>query len=113
MADDTLQKVKNLCLLGWPRSVKNVPQPVRPFWHKRDVLHMADDIIFAGQRIVVPFALQPQMLALLHESHLHFGIEKTKSRARELLYWPSMCADIERFIFACHICVKQVSNRFK
>jgi len=49
------------------------------------------------------------MLALLHESH--FGIEKTKSRARELLYWPSMCADIERLISACDICVKYHNNQ--
>ena len=103
-ADSILQKVKDFCRLGWPRSIKNVPQTVRPFWHKRDILHVADDIVFADQRIVVPTALHKQMLALLHESH--FGIEKTKSRARELLYWPSMCADIERIVSQCDLCVK-------
>ena len=107
-ADGILQKVKAFCLSGWPRSIKNVPQPVRPFWHKRDVLHVADDIVFADQRIVVPAALQTQMLALIHESH--FGIEKSKSRARELLYWPSMCADIERIVSQCELCIKYQNN---
>ena len=69
---------------------------------------MADDILFADQRIVVPSLLQPQMLTLLHESH--FGIEKTKSRARELLYWPNMCADIERIVSQCELCVKYQNN---
>ena len=107
-ADGILQKVRDFCLSGWPRSIKNVPQSVRSFWHKRDVLHVADDILFADQRIVVPSLLQPQMLTLLHESH--FGIEKTKSRARELLYWPNMCADIERIVSQCELCVKYQNN---
>ena len=36
------------------------------------------------------------MLKLIHESH--FGVEKCKSRARELLYWPRISSDIESIV---------------
>ena len=44
------------------------------------------------------------MLGLIHESH--FGIEKSKSHARELLYWPKMVADIEHTIANCELRIK-------
>ena len=77
---------------------------LRPYWHIRDSLHIAGNIVFTHQRIVVPRSLQAYMLQLIHESH--FGIEKSKARARELLYWPQMNADIERIIGDCELCIK-------
>ena len=64
---------------------------------------MADGIVFSDQRIVVPHSLQSQMLGLIHESYL--GIGKSKSRARELLYWPKIGAYIERTITNCELCI--------
>ena len=83
---------------------KNVPLSLRPYWHIRDSLHIADNIVFTHQRIVVLRSLQAYMLQLIHESH--FGIEKIKARALELLYWPKMNADIERIIGDCGLCIK-------
>nr|CAI5861345.1 unnamed protein product [Callosobruchus analis] len=42
------------------------------------------------------------MLALMHETH--FGIEKTKQRARQIFYWPGMSSDVEQFIYKCEVC---------
>ena len=70
---------------------------------------MADGIVFNDQRIVVPQSLQSQMLGLIHVSH--FGINKSKSRARELLYWPKMDADIERTVANCELCIKYQNNQ--
>jgi len=39
------------------------------------------------------------MLGKIHESHL--GIEKSKRRARDLLYWPNMNAQITDLISNC------------
>ena len=75
----------------------------------RDTLYVADGIVFSDQRIVVPQSLQSKMLGLIHESH--FGIEKSKSRARELLYWPKMGADIERTVANCKLCIKYQHNQ--
>ena len=70
---------------------------------------MAEGIVFSDQCSVVPQALQSQMLGLIHESD--FGIEKSKSRARELIYWPKMDADIERIIANCELCIKYQNNQ--
>ena len=69
---------------------------------------MADGIVFSDQRIVVPQSLQSQMLGLIYESH--FGIENSKSRARELLYWPKMGADIERTVANCVLNIKIICS---
>ena len=42
------------------------------------------------------------MLGLIHESH--FGIETSRSCARELLYWPKMGAVIERTVANGELC---------
>ncbi|GFS38882.1 uncharacterized protein K02A2.6 [Nephila pilipes] len=44
------------------------------------------------------------MLQLIHEAH--FGIEKCKKRAREIMYWPGMNSDIETVVSECVICEK-------
>ena len=42
------------------------------------------------------------MLDIIHSSHL--GIVKCKSRAREVLFWPSMNSDIEEKVSKCTTC---------
>ena len=107
-ADRTLQNVKLYRQTTWPRSQKNIIFSVRPYWNIRYTLYVADGIVFRDQRIVVLQSLQSQMLGLINESH--FGIEKSKSRARELLYWPKMGADIERTVANCELCIKYQNN---
>ena len=65
---------------------------------------MCDGILFFGDSIIVPLQLRPEMLKLIHESH--FGVEKCKSRALELLYWPRMSYNIESIVSECDICSK-------
>ena len=72
-------------------------------------LYVADGIVFSDQRIVVPQSLLSQMFGLIHESH--FGIEKSKSHACELLYWPKMVADIVSTIADCELCIKYRNNQ--
>ena len=38
----------------------------------------------------------------MHESHL--GIEKSRSRARDIMFWPRMSQDIENLISKCAVC---------
>ena len=69
---------------------------------------MADSIVFSDQGIVAPQPLQSQILGLIHESH--FGIDKSKSRSQELLYWPKMGADIDRTVASCVLNIKVISS---
>jgi hypothetical protein len=45
------------------------------------------------------------MLEKLHVGHQ--GIVKTKSRARDILFWSGMGKDIENLVCSCETCAKQ------
>lgn len=95
--DTTIQRV--IQAISGGLSVQSMPVPYSQYV---DELSVIDGILFKGSRIVVPQELQKNMLGRIHEGHL--GIEKSKRRAKAVLYWPNMGADIERFIGACETC---------
>lgn len=53
--------------------------------------------------------MKKEILNTLHEGHL--GIEKTRTRARDILYWPGMSQDIEELIQHCDICTEHSSQQ--
>ncbi|CAB4002764.1 sec1 family domain-containing 2 [Paramuricea clavata] len=64
----------------------------------------------SSRKLVIPEKLRPDIVRRIHESHL--GMEKCKSRARAVVYWPGMSADIERLVAKCSTCLKhQRSNQ--
>ena len=53
--------------------------------------------------------MQQEMLRNIHSSHL--GVEKCKRRARDVMFWPGMAAQIQDTVANCHICsTHQQSN---
>lgn len=52
----------------------------------------------------MPTSMRREMLARIHEGHL--GVEKSKRRACEALYWPNMNCDIDQLIRECATCQK-------
>ncbi|KAG1714026.1 hypothetical protein GQR58_001873 [Nymphon striatum] len=59
-------------------------------------------LVLDGNCVIVPVSMRRYMLELIHMSHL--GIVKCKRRARELVYWPGMQAQIEDTVSKCSIC---------
>ena len=55
-----------------------------------------------GVRIVIPEQCRAKVLEKLHEGH--FGIDRTKLRARDTVYWLEINKDIEALIRTCEIC---------
>ena len=53
---------------------------------------------------MIPEAMRPTMLSILHETHL--GMKKCEQRARYVMYWPGMSRDTEDLISRCSICAK-------
>ena len=51
---------------------------------------------------MIPEQCKNEVLEKLHEGH--FGIERTKLRARDMVYWLEINADIEALIKTCEIC---------
>ncbi|KAL0153751.1 hypothetical protein M9458_050972 [Cirrhinus mrigala] len=95
------------CLLqtiqsGWLDRRRDAPVPVQPYWDSRSQLASSDGLIYKGLCIVVPPTMREHMLKLIHQSHL--GMVKSKQRAREVLCWPGMSAEIEEVIRNCSKC---------
>lgn len=107
--DDVLKMLKDTFHNGWPYNRDKVPDPIRVFWKHKNDIYCDNDILFLGDRIIVPRSMRKAMMNKLHEAHL--GMSKTKERARQILYWPNMDVDIEEFISKCRTCEKfQTSN---
>ena len=62
---------------------------VEPFIHVKDVLSVAEGLIFREQRIVLPEALQRKVVKVLHKLG-HLGKTKTKQMLREKYWFPRM-----------------------
>ncbi len=97
-----LYQLKEVIQHGWPTLRSDVPIFIRKYWDARECMSELDGVIYKGLRIVVPPSLQKHMVRLIHKSHL--GIVKCKQRAREVLFWPSMNAEIESAVKNCDKC---------
>jgi len=109
--DPALSLVKSYYKNGWPTNKKDIPDCVKVYHNKRNDLYVHNDLVFLNDKIVVPVSLRKAMLDLLHENHL--GCEKTKSRARQLIYWPGMSVDIDNMILNCKLCQKYANANVK
>ena len=100
--DPSLQNLKNAVLHGWPDQVKLCTPDLRPYFTYRDEITYEDELLFKGNRIIIPSNLRSDMLKRIHESHM--GITKSKQLARDFLYWPGMSAQIEDVVSKCSSC---------
>lgn len=109
--DAILNKLKQYLNAGWPSRKKDVFENCKFYWKFKNDLLLDDNLVFLNDRIIVPLSMRSDILNLLHKSHL--GIEKTKQRARSLVYWPGMNSDIEDKIGNCSTCQKYRNSNTK
>nr|XP_034322405.1 uncharacterized protein K02A2.6-like [Crassostrea gigas] len=98
--DDELSLVKDCIQNDWPLSRNRY---THKYWKIKDQLKVVDDLMFKGNRIVVPTVLQPEILKRLHTGHM--GTEKTKRTARNIVYWPNINRDVDEMISQCNTCM--------
>jgi RNase H-like domain found in reverse transcriptase/Reverse transcriptase (RNA-dependent DNA polymerase)/Integrase zinc binding domain len=99
---DVAQELKSLIAKGWPNHKTQVPRNCREYWSMREEITDDDGLIFVGNKVLVPPTLRVKMLQILHEGH--FGIEKCKARARNVMYWPGISKDIYNLVMQCGTC---------
>ena len=102
--ENELHTLQDQIMVGWPENRDEVPVECRPYWNYREQLTCTNGLIFNGPKVVIPGSWKKEMLRHLHKSHL--GIVKTKQRARDIMCWPGMNADIEEMITRCAVCVE-------
>ena len=105
-ADTICSAIITYCQNKWPKK-QNVPLQIKPYWQARGQLTVHDNLLLYGQRIIVPAALQWQVLSKIHEGHQ--GVQKCRLRANISVWWPGISKHIEDLIEQCPTCVKEHS----
>lgn len=73
----------------------------RPFQAE---LSQVNGVLLKGCKVVIPASMRREMLDRIHQGHL--GVNKCKSRARQLVFWPGINQDIESICHKCAPCRK-------
>ena len=76
-SDSHIQQLMQLTEKGWPDHKSKVPSQCLPYWSFREEISFSDGILFKGEKIITPKAMQSEMLKLIHGSHL--GIARSLS----------------------------------
>ena len=100
--DPDLQILRNTVQSGWPELKEQLPSAIHAYWNFRDEVSCTDGLLFKGMKLIIPKSMQQRMLDIIHEPHL--GVVKSKSRAREVIFWPGMSSQIEDKVSKCSIC---------
>ncbi|KAA0722308.1 Retrovirus-related Pol polyprotein from transposon opus [Triplophysa tibetana] len=100
--DEVLQTLSSVIQSGWPAKEHCVRSLVRTFFPYRDELTLDNGIVMKGHKSVIPRSLQKEYISIVHRGHP--GVEATKRRARGIIFWPAMTADITAEILSCPVC---------
>jgi hypothetical protein len=100
--DQTLTELKNTIMKGWPDDKSFVSPTIIPFFNYRDELSVQYGIILRGERVVIPASMRADIKRKVHAGHM--GINSCLRRAREVVFWPGMSADIPQYVEACNVC---------
>ena len=103
--DHIMHALRQMVCNGWPDTIKEVPQDLRPYWSYRDEIGISYGVIFKGRQVTIPDGLGQDILQHLHEAHL--GIEKTRRRMREY----TNHKNIETMVKSCPTCQENHTER--
>jgi hypothetical protein len=102
--DDEYQMLRSQIAAGWPADAATVPSELRPYMTFADELIVSGELVFKGNRVVIPFGARDEILARIHSSHI--GVNGCIRRARESVYFPGITAAIKRLVAECPVCVR-------
>ena len=87
---------------GFPKSKSHMENQLLPFWNIRhDLTHGSSLVMYKG-RIIVPQSKRRDVLQQLHSSHR--GVECTKRRASQTVWWPGIVNEIVTTTESCSAC---------
>lgn len=101
-ADSVVQAVCKKHLDGWPARRCNLDKNLHSYWPLRHNINIQNDTVMVGDKIIIPQSFRKVILEKLHLAHQ--GVQRTKAKARKVLYWPGMTRDIEMTVEKCIQC---------
>ena len=109
--DETYRALRDIIKSGWPDSKKQLPQCIQIYHGIRDELVVSNNLVYKGDRIVIPPCLKEVILNKLHKSHQ--GETATLRFAKDILFMSCLRKEIHRVVSSCDICqnIKLPSRR--
>ena len=93
---------------GWPKKLRHEDEILRPYFLRRDELHLQQNVLLWGMRVVIPTKFCSKLLDELHSCHM--GIVRMKALARQHVWWPGIDEDIEKIGKSCVSCSENRPN---
>ncbi|UYV70903.1 K02A2.6-like [Cordylochernes scorpioides] len=106
--DTTLKAVVNYLEQSWPDK-KKMSQALLSYWHVKDELGVQNGLLMRSCRLVIPASMKLEILDKLHAGH--FGITKTRLRARETVWWPGISEEIAETVRKCSVCIQEAVSK--
>lgn len=103
--DPELTELRKSFKNGWPADKTKVNPLILIYWKIRNQIYEEDELLFFDRQIIIPRDLRSSMIQKVHNS-AHFGIQRTLSRAKEIMYWPGMTDQIINIVSKCTLCAK-------
>ena len=101
MEDEVCVKLMEYANSGWP-DAQNVLSVLKPYMTFKDEFSVCDGMLMKGDRLVIPTSMRLEMLECLHSGHL--GIEKTRKRLVDTVWWPNASKQVEEMVRNCRVC---------
>ena len=109
--DDEVVLLKHTITQGWPNTIKEVSNALKPYWSFHKELTVEDGLVLKGTRIVIPNKKCEAVLRLIHEGHL--GLSKCKLHTKDTVYWPGLNDQQEKLVLNCEHCLKYSQSKCK
>ena len=103
-SDACTSKMMDYVINGWPQSVKECNQAVTCYWPSKDNISCFEGLLLFHDRIIIPKALQGEILQRIHSGHQ--GRVRSKALARQAVFWTNINADIDNVVNKCEQCLK-------
>ena len=110
-SDHDAQLLLDTVRTGFPNTKDQLQLALHPYWALRDSLSIDDGLVVYGCRLVIPAPMRKDVLNMLHASHQ--GKERTKQRARQIVYWPGLDNDIVNITRNCQPCQRELPTQPK
>ncbi|XP_028411140.1 uncharacterized protein K02A2.6-like [Dendronephthya gigantea] len=104
MKDSTLTQLVEVVKNGWPLDKSMLSPCLRPFWSFKEEITVYKEVLLKSHQVIIPVTLRKEMLEKIHKAHQ--GADSSIRRAREVLFWPGMSADIRPCCDACGVCAQ-------
>ena len=102
-SDLALQQLMQLTMDGWPDHKSRVPIHCLPYWSFWDQVSFSNGILFKGEKIMIPKAMQPEMLKLIWFIVPIWALRSAKDKI-DILYWLRTLSQIQYAVSTCATC---------